>query len=324
MALIFLLPMRISLMEILLVVNTVLGCFAGFANGYYALQTRQMRRRLPRLGLTVLSVYTGMTYAAALLGYIPNELLGPLFLRPVIMLLLILLAAIPFIDRSDGLQYLERQVEEMQARIHQQDAEIQRLNDVIQVLVRQFVDMEPAAPISRSMEATIPPMILVAGVEADKLDVRDEVDGIFDSGMIYEYLAPPVSRNRLIAELDRLRPPALHLLGHMTTKGMMLADGFASVGWWRRLLRRYHLQFVFANGCESLDIVDALHVEGAQCVIGMRRSVTDAAALEFSRQLYHWLAAGRSAQEAVDLAKLSLGHEDAEQVVIRGDWRYEG
>lgn len=179
---------------------------------------------------------------------------------------------------------------------------------------------------------TIRPLILVVGTDATGLDYRSEIDSFFNAGARYEFIEPPVSRNRLISEMEiqqrqphEMRAKALHILGHMRADGGELSDGFAPIGWWRRLLGRYSLEFVFANACDSLDVVDALYQDGVQCVIGIRQTtdkLQDEVAIEFATSFYYWLTVGKSAQEAVELAKLALDHDEAEQIAIRGDWTY--
>ena len=311
--------------DLLLLLNTLLGIFAGLSTGYLAMLTHQPARRIFWGSIAVVCAAAGIAYGAAVLGYVSSVVLGPFYLRPVLAILLGVLVFAPLANK-DGMAAMEQEIETLRAELIRQDDEIKRLNEVIKTLVRQFGLVIPPSvrmdsPVEQSVAAV---MVLVVAVEPGKLKIRDEVDAIFDSGLHYEYLADPVSRNRLIGEMERLRPPALHLLGHMTATGIPLADGMASVGWWRRLFARYAVQFVFANGCESLDVVDALFVDGVQCVIGVREDVKDEAAVEFARQFYAWLAAGRKATDAVELAKLALGREDAEQVVIRGEWQING
>lgn len=311
--------------DLLLLINTLLGCFAGLVNGYYAWRINLINQRILQAGMALLSTSVGVMYGAALLGHISADALGPMYLRPTLSIILVALAASPFVYGRDYMLDLEQQLAIMRQKMVEQDEEIGRLNDLIKTLVKQFAGLAPVSvPVGnlRAVADAEVPLILVAAVESSHLKVRSEVDAIFDSGLRYEHLPPPVSRNRMISEMDRLRPQAVHLLGHMSATGMMMADGIATIGWWRRMIERYGVEFIFANGCESLDIVDSLHVDGVQCVIGMRGAVKDESALEFSRQFYAWLAAGRSASESVELAKLSLGNEDAEQVVIRGDWMY--
>ena len=307
--------------QLLILTNAVLGIFAGVANGYFAFTIKQRPKRYLRAAIALLCTGAGIAYGAVLIDYLDYAFLGPYVLRPMIALLLLAMAISPFVYATDNTSPLEEQIEDLNRRMQEQNAEIVRLNDVIKVLVKQFTHpmTDPHIQILETGEK--PPPILVAVVESMGLGVRQEMKGIFDSGLAYEYLAPPMSRNRMVAEMDRLRPKAVHLIGHMSAEGMLMMDGMASIGWWRRLFERYTVDFVFANGCESLDVVDALITDGTGCVIGLRGEMADDIALEFSRQFYAWLAAGRDAVEAVDLAKLSISQENGEMVVIRGNWK---
>lgn len=166
----------------------------------------------------------------------------------------------------------------------------------------------------------VAPVVVLGIWPASDLSIRAEIDAIFRSGIKYEVLDSNVTRGRLLAEVDRLKPTILHVGAHATSDGIMLDDGLALVGWWRNLASLYPFALVVLNACESLDIVDAMQDAGVKAVVGMRKEIGDAVAVEFARQFYSWLLRGRSVQAAVTLAKLGLLHTDAELIVARGDW----
>ena len=152
------------------------------------------------------------------------------------------------------------------------------------------------------------------------LSIRAEIDAIFRSGIKYEVLDSNVTRGRLLAEVDRMKPAILHVGAHASAEGVVLEDGLALLGWWRNLANLYAFSLVILNACTSLEIVDGMHDNGVAAVVGIRKEMADAVAVTFTREFYGWLLRGRSVQAAVTLTKLSLSHTDAELIVARGDW----
>lgn len=173
-------------------------------------------------------------------------------------------------------------------------------------------------PIAKAAEKVMP---VVLGIwPRSDLSIRAEIDAIFRSGIKYEVLDNNVTRGRVLAEVDRVRPAILHVGAHANAEGVMLDDGLVSVGWWRNLATLYPFSLALLNACESLEIVDGMHDAGVASVVGMRKEIGDVVAVSFAKEFYGWLLRGRSVQVAVTLAKLSLSHTDAELIVARGDW----
>lgn len=178
---------------------------------------------------------------------------------------------------------------------------------------------ENIPPLHAAIPVPVPVVVLGIWPTSD-LSIRAEIDAIFRSGIKYEVLDSNVTRGRLLAEVDRLKPAILHVGAHATTEGVLLDDGLAMLGWWRNLAAIYPFSLVVLNACESLEIVDAMQDAGVTAVVGMRKEIGDATAVQFAREFYGWLLRGRGVQAAVTLAKLSLNHTDAELIVVRGNW----
>lgn len=229
----------------------------------------------------------------------------------------------------------ETKIAQMQERHAQEIAKLQReyeqkveaLQQRVDWLFSQLVsagvkvpdaELSSRKPITGEVEK---PTVLGVWPSSD-LSIRAEIDAIYRSGTKYEVLDSNVTRPRLLDEVDRLRPVILHVGAHASKDGVMLDDGIAPIGYWRNLATIYPFSLVVLNACESLEIVDAMHDAGALAVVGMRKDISDKAAIAFAKEFYNWLARGRAVQAAVVLAKMSLEQQDAELVKARGDWNF--
>jgi hypothetical protein len=212
--------------------------------------------------------------------------------------------------------YYEAQLAISQQKIFELES---RVNWLFAQLVAAGGKVPDPMPLPSGVPAAAPVVVLGIWPSSD-LSIRAEIDAIFRSGIKYEVLDQTVTRGRLLAEVDRLKPTVLHVGAHATADGVQLDDGVALVGWWRNLAALYPFSLVVLNACESLDIVDAMNDAGVNAVVGMRKEIRDVVAVEFARQFYGWLLRGRTVQAGVTLAKLGLAHTDAELIVARGDW----
>lgn len=215
---------------------------------------------------------------------------------------------------ADLRNYYEAQLDANERKVAELEA---RVNWLFSQLVAAGGRVPTAVAAPKAVE--IRPVVLGIWPQSD-LSIRAEIDAIFRSGIKYEVLDSNVTRGRLLAEVDRLRPAVLHVGAHADAEGVFLDDGSSPVGWWRNLAGLYPFQLVLLNACESLEIVDAMHDAGVGAVVGMRKEIGDQVAVTFAREFYGWLLRGRSVQAAVTLSKLSLSHTDAELIVARGDW----
>lgn len=203
----------------------------------------------------------------------------------------------------------ERKIQELEARV----------NWLFAQLVAAGGKVPDPMPLSAIVAVSSP--VTVLGIwPASDLSIRAEIDAIFRSGIKYEVLDSNVTRSRLLAEVDRLKPGILHVGAHATADGVQLDDGLSLLGWWRNLAALYPFSLVVLNACESLDIVDSMQDAGVTAVVGMRKEIGDRVAVEFARQFYGWLLRGRTVQAAATLSKMGLSHTDAELIVARGDW----
>lgn len=213
--------------------------------------------------------------------------------------------------------YYEAQLAISQQKIYELEA---RVNWLFTQLVAAGGKVPDSMPLPLSVVPAPAPVVVLGIWPSSDLSIRAEVDAIFRSGIKYEVLDSYVTKGRLLAEVDRLKPTILHVGAHANQDGVLLDDGLALVGWWRNLVALYPFSLAVLNACESLDIVDAMHDAGVKAVVGMRKEIDDQVAVEFARQFYGWLLRGRAVQVAVTLAKLGLRHTDAELIVARGDW----
>jgi hypothetical protein len=221
---------------------------------------------------------------------------------------------------SEMRNYYEAQLAISQQKIHELEA---RVNWLFAQLVAAGGKVPEQMPVVVPVPAPLVPVVVLGIWPSSDLSIRAEIDAIFRSGIKYEVLDSHVTKGRLLGEVDRLKPTVLHVGAHANDEGVTLDDGLALVGWWRNLAALYPFSLAVLNACESLDIVDAMHDAGVTAVVGMRKEIGDAVAVEFTRQFYGWMLRGRGVQAAVTLAKLGLRHTDAELIVARGDWRIE-
>jgi hypothetical protein len=119
------------------------------------------------------------------------------------------------------------------------------------------------------------------------------------------------------------RPKILHFAGHGNRAGAIfleddggaahpvqpqaLADLIAATG--------EAVQCVVLNACYSAKLAGHL-LQAVPCVIGMRRTIGDDAAIAFSIGFYQALGAGRSPQQAFDLGKAQVAMRDLKQRAI--------
>jgi hypothetical protein len=157
------------------------------------------------------------------------------------------------------------------------------------------------------------------------LDVRGEADAVYNSAIPYTALTGAVTKGQIVAHLRRSHYAILEVGGHGRANAIQLADGWALEGWWRRVLRRYPVALAVLLTCRSETLMHALLESGVQCVIAVQGAIRDGAAVAFANALYEYLAGGDSVREAVELAKLSLEHTEAEKIVTAGDeqWRLD-
>jgi hypothetical protein len=166
------------------------------------------------------------------------------------------------------------------------------------------------------------------GVQGQQpLDQRREKRAVYNSGIPYTALIGEVERKTILGQLRRRVYTILEVGAHGQADGILLTDGIAPAGWWRRVLFHYHIQVAVLLACHSEDaLVDAFLSSGVSAVVSVQREILDASSISFAEALYENLVTGETLATAVDLAKLALSDEEAELILIAGDpdWKLEG
>jgi len=121
-----------------------------------------------------------------------------------------------------------------------------------------------------------------------------------------------VRSDDLLQLLNQHQPHIVHFSGHGSSQGLCLAGSDGQ----ERLVTAQALKFlfttlkdnirlVFLNACYSREQARVL-VETIGCVIGMKESIRDDAAIAFVSSFYRAIGFGRSLQEAFDQGITSL------------------
>jgi CHAT domain-containing protein len=120
----------------------------------------------------------------------------------------------------------------------------------------------------------------------------------------------------LLQLLNQHQPHIVHFSGHGSSEGLSLVgdDGRARLVTTRALKRLFttlkdNVRLVVLNACYSREQAQAL-VETIDCVIGMKESIQDDAAIAFASSFYRAIGFGRSIQEAFEQGITSLSLEE--------------
>lgn len=132
----------------------------------------------------------------------------------------------------------------------------------------------------------------------------------------------------LLQLLNQHRPHIVHFSGHGSNQGIYLAGDHGQA----RLVTtpalkalfktlKDNIRLVFLNACYSREQAQAL-VEIIDCVVGMKNSICDDAAIAFASSFYRAIGFGRSVQEAFDQGIASLllegiPQEDIPELLVR-------
>lgn len=170
--------------------------------------------------------------------------------------------------------------------------------------------------------------VVVLGLWPEAVDIasRKEVDAIAQSGIEYVPMEGRVTRRSVVAAVDNEKPTILHFGGHSTEEFTEFDDGPADIGWWKNLVQEFPIvKVVFLNSCSALTIADAMVSAGIIAAVAMRGEIADDVAIDFARDFYERLAAGRSVTDAGRLARSGLARADRELVAVRDpqQWRIE-
>jgi CHAT domain-containing protein len=137
-----------------------------------------------------------------------------------------------------------------------------------------------------------------------------------------------VQPDDLLQLLNQHRPQMVHFSGHGGHEGLRLAgnDGQSRLVTTQALKALFttlkdNIRLVFLNACYSHEQAQAL-VSSIDCVIGMKESIHDDAALVFASSFYRAIGFGRSIQEAFDQGRTALllegiAEEDIPKLLVK-------
>jgi hypothetical protein len=121
-----------------------------------------------------------------------------------------------------------------------------------------------------------------------------------------------VQPDDLLQLLNQHKPHIVHFSGHGRSEGLSLVgeNGQERLVTTRALKSLFttlkdNIRLVFLNACYSREQAQAL-IETVDCVIGMKESIHDDAAIAFASSFYRAIGFGRSVQEAFDQGITSL------------------
>lgn len=132
----------------------------------------------------------------------------------------------------------------------------------------------------------------------------------------------------LLQLLNQHQPHIVHFSGHGSSQGLCLAGDngqarFVTTQALKALFKalKDNIRLVFLNACYSREQAQAL-VETIDCVVGMKESIRDDAAIAFASSFYRAIGFGRSVQEAFDQGITSLllegiPQEDIPELLVR-------
>jgi hypothetical protein len=153
--------------------------------------------------------------------------------------------------------------------------------------------------------------------DADPLNVSDEAEGLFNSGVSYDALTGSIERRDVVRMLRRGKYNVLQVDAHGTKQYIYLNDDTPTLpGWWARLVKDHDIDLVVLMACNSdSSMADGLLRNGVNAVITVDGDIKDAAAVDFVTALYENLASGDSLKFAVERAKLVMDFD--QQAMIR-------
>jgi hypothetical protein len=132
----------------------------------------------------------------------------------------------------------------------------------------------------------------------------------------------------LLQLLNQHHPQIVHFSGHGSHMGLSLVgnDGQSRLVTTRALTALFstlkdNIRLIFLNACYSREQALAL-ITSIDCVIGMKKSIRDDAAMVFASSFYRAIGFGRSIQEAFDQGKAALllegiPEEDTPELLVK-------
>lgn len=237
---------------------------------------------------------------------------------------------------------LNRVITELRGEIDRQEAVIDLLrNEHRQSLMNEANALRRLEMVEAELERTrdrlrrlersqrAPLNVLGIWPEAQSVNAAAVEDAIYNSGIPYNGLIGTVTRRSIVREMRRDRYTVLQIDSHGADSeidgrgglvgGIELSDGLAPPGWWSRLVVDQGVLLVVLLACESQEIADALLIAGIPAVISVAREIEDGVAAAFAVALYEEIARGQRLYQAVEVARLQIPEQQAEQIRVRGE-----
>lgn len=135
------------------------------------------------------------------------------------------------------------------------------------------------------------------------LGVVPEVDAMFDLGYSPQVVQGLVTRERIFQVIRSRSFDIIHYAGHANRDGVELSDGQLDGPSLVQIAKAVNAQLLFLNGCETVELGQALVDEHVPVVICTLRNVNDAMARETSQLFYKAFAKMGDARAAYNMSK---------------------
>jgi hypothetical protein len=292
--------------DLLSVLNTVMAAMAAVMNLWGALRTSVLIRRVARIVVVIISMYVGAIYTAYLLDMVTSDELGAIFLRPALLVMLLILAIMPIVDLLDPVERLRietgRTISDLSLKYdvlqHQMAVIIDRLGEA-QKEVRRLKDELSTFKAGHGDSR----YLLVAVGDADfDVDLAALRKAQRVAGLSFVRISP-TSRGQLERKIERDRALGrpvrwLHLSAHSSRDGVLFADGMGTWDWLSEILAGVEVMVV--AGCLSDRAVDLLGV--VPYVIAFSEEIENRDATLFAEAFWTAMAQHADVDLAVDIA----------------------
>lgn len=287
--------------ELLSVLNTVMAAAAAALNLWGALRTSVLLRRTVRVVVFLVGLYIGAIYTAYLLDLLTVDVLGAVYLRPALLIILVVLAALPVVDLLDPVERLrmetDRIIEDLTAKY---DLLQQQITLVLDRLAEAQTEIRRLKQVAARGDGW--GLLVVVGDSAFDVDlsVLRKVQRVTGLPFVRISSATKGQFERKL-ERDRVmgRPVQwLHLSVHAGPDGAQFADGLASWTWLSEILDG--VQVLVVAGCVSDRAVDVLGV--VPHVIGFGADIENRDAMLFAEVFWMQMAEHGDVDHAVNFA----------------------
>ncbi len=287
--------------DLIAVLNTVMAAAAAALNLWGALRTSVLLRRTVRVVVFLVGLYIGGIYTAYLLDVVTSDVLGAVYLRPALLIVLLVLAALPVVDLLDPVERLRMETDRI---IEDLTAKYELLQQQITLVLDRLADAQTEIRRLKQVAARGENWGLVVAVGDSSFDVDlsalRKVQRV--TGLPFVSIAPATKRQlEQKLERDRVlgRPVRwLHLSVHAGPDGVRLADGLASWAWLSEILAG--VEVLVVAGCVSDQAVDVLGV--VPHVIGFGADIENRDAMLFAEVFWMQMAEHGDVDHALDVA----------------------